>query len=126
MKSSTGQSTLTGLNLTRLQFASRTELARFVYGFSTLKECRCRQLTFVDPSPIIQSQRLRQRSSPSFGLCEVWRCDSAALATQAKFASDILMPPDHLALDGDTWDAILQALIALAPGSFDNASMMLD
>ena len=116
---------LTHLTLSRLQFASKTELARFIHSFPTLKECWCYQLTFVDPSPILQSRRRRRHPSPSLESTKAWRCDGTGLAAQAALASDIIMAPAHLGLDGDEWSTVLQALIALAPGSFENADVWL-
>ena len=116
---------LTHLNLNGLQFASKTELARFIDSFPTLKKCWCAQLTFVDPSPILQSRRRRRRSPLSLEWNEAWCCDGTALASQAALASDIIMAPAHLGLDGDKWSTVLQTLVALAPGSFDHAGVEL-
>lgn len=117
---------LTYLDLDGLQFASKTELSRFIDSFRTLKECQCDQLTFVDPSPIVQSRRCQWRPSQSLQWCSMWRCDGTAFATQAALVSDILMTPAHLSLDGDAWSTIQEALLALAPASFDRAEMGLD
>lgn len=117
---------LTQLNLDRLHFASKTELARFIDSFPALELCWCSELTFVDPSPIIQSRRLQRRSSLTLKFCSIWRCDGTALSTQATLACDILKAPTRLALDGDSWNAILESLLALVPGSFERADMMLD
>lgn len=113
------------LSLGWLQFASKTELARFIDSFPTLKSCQCGQLTFVDPSPIIQSRRLQRRPSAFIEWDVVWRCDGTALTAQAALASDIIMASSYLGLDGDEWSIILQALVALAPGSFDGTSVRL-
>ena len=112
---------LTYLTLDRLEFASKTELARFIHSFPTLKECRCDELTFVDPSPILQSRGRQRHLLPSLKSDAAWCCDGTALAAQAALASDIIMAPAHLSLDGDEWGTVLQALVALAPGPFDNA-----
>ena len=117
---------LSHLTLDGLQFASKTELARFIDSFPTLKECRCGQLTFLDPSPILQSRRRRRHPSPSLEWSTAWRCNGIGLATQAVLASDIIMASAHLALDGDEWSTVLQALVALAPGSFDRAAVSRD
>ena len=115
---------LTAIVLSRLHFANKTELARLIDGFPTLTSCQCKQLTFSDASPIIQSRR--QRWFPPFlNWDAVWHCDGTVLTAQATLASDILMAHAHLALDGDDWSAVLQNLVALAPGSFDHVVMQL-
>ena len=116
---------LTRLNLSRLQFASKTELARFIDSFPTLKECWCGQLTFVDPSPIVQSRRHWRHPSPSLEWDGAWCCDGTALVAQVILASDIMMASAHLGLGGDEWSTVLQALVALAPGTFDRAIVRL-
>ena len=116
---------LTYLSLQRLRFPSKTQLARFIHSFPTLKDCWCGQLTFADPSPIVESRRRQRHPSPSIESDTAWSCDGTALAAQAALASDIIMAPAHLALDGDEWSTVLQALVALAPESFDNATVWL-
>ena len=53
------------------------------------------------------------------------QCGDTALDAQATLASDILGAPVLAGLDAEVWSAVLKALVALAPQSFDRASMEL-
>ncbi|EKM52863.1 uncharacterized protein PHACADRAFT_126976 [Phanerochaete carnosa HHB-10118-sp] len=110
---------LTILTLNKLVFTSTTELARLVDSFSTLEDCRCDQLTFLDPSLVVQSRRARRRSSSSLEHCAISRCKGATLSSQATLASDILSIIARLGLDDRMWNVVLQALLALVPDTFE-------
>lgn len=114
------------LTLEGLVFTSKTELARLIDSFSTLAECYCDHLTFVDASPVVQSRRIRRRSSSSLRRCEISRCKETAISVQVTLASDILSAAARLRLDVRLWSAALEALLALAPSTFKRASVFLN
>ncbi|EKM59955.1 uncharacterized protein PHACADRAFT_206170 [Phanerochaete carnosa HHB-10118-sp] len=109
---------LTGLVLRKLQFASATEAALLIDGFPFLQRLACYQLTFLDPSPVVQSRRSSRRPSSSLVQCQVYQCEAIPLSAKAALASDILSIATRVGLDFHTWDAVLHALLALAPGTF--------
>ncbi|EKM59956.1 uncharacterized protein PHACADRAFT_115323, partial [Phanerochaete carnosa HHB-10118-sp] len=112
---------LTALALVKLRFASATELALLVDSFPSLQHFACNQLTFIDPSPVIQSRRSPRMSLWSLIECQVSQCEAIPLFAKAALASDVLSIATRVGLDADIWDAVLHALLALAPGTFQDA-----
>ncbi|EKM59950.1 uncharacterized protein PHACADRAFT_206168 [Phanerochaete carnosa HHB-10118-sp] len=108
------------LILTKLQFASATELALLVDSFPSLQLLVCNQLTFLDPSPVVQSRRSPRRLSSPLFQCQVLRCEAIPLSAKAALASDVLSIVTRVGLDAHTWNAVLHALLALAPVTFQD------
>ncbi|EKM52879.1 uncharacterized protein PHACADRAFT_100661 [Phanerochaete carnosa HHB-10118-sp] len=117
---------LSELTLHGVVFTSTTELARLVDNFPTLERCTCDQLTFLDPSPVVQSRRIRRRASLTLWWCNVSRCKDMAVSVQAALAADVVAAGRRTGLDDRTWDATLQALLASVPDTFEGATVHLD
>ncbi|EKM49001.1 uncharacterized protein PHACADRAFT_132023 [Phanerochaete carnosa HHB-10118-sp] len=117
---------LSVLTLNGLVFTSTTELARLVDNFSTLEDCFCDQLTFLDPLPVFQSRRIRRRAPLAFSRCRIQQCKGMAVSVQAALAADILAAARRMGLDEHTWDTALQALLVLVPNTFDSTPVYLN
>ncbi|EKM52871.1 uncharacterized protein PHACADRAFT_198919 [Phanerochaete carnosa HHB-10118-sp] len=123
---SSGYVRLSWLRLSGVVFTSTTELARLVDNFPTLKCCVCNQVTFSDLSPVVQSRRTRRRTSLALCACTISRCKDMTVLAKAALAADILAAGRRMGLDGRTWDATLQALLALVPNEIEQANVELD
>ncbi|EKM53731.1 uncharacterized protein PHACADRAFT_260229, partial [Phanerochaete carnosa HHB-10118-sp] len=106
---------LSALALQNLTLTNTTELARLVDSLSTLERCDCNGLTFLDPSPVVQSRRFgaRRRASSALSSFEIKHPKNTAVSLQAVLAADILEPGRRMGLDDRTWDAAFQLALAL-------------
>ncbi|EKM59953.1 uncharacterized protein PHACADRAFT_192348 [Phanerochaete carnosa HHB-10118-sp] len=109
---------LAELVLSGLQFASATELALLVDSFPSLQRLICDRLIFLDSSSVVQSRRSPRRPSSSLVICRAYQCEGMPFSTKVALASDVLSVATRVGLDAHTWDAVLHALLALAPGTF--------
>ncbi|EKM55095.1 uncharacterized protein PHACADRAFT_143002 [Phanerochaete carnosa HHB-10118-sp] len=110
---------LSTLVITRLRFASTTEFARFVDSIPSLQRLLCDGLSFLDPSPVVQARRRRpQRSLSSLFECKISQCGGMPLSDQAALAADVVSIAARVGLDVHAWDVALQALLTLAPETF--------
>ncbi|EKM48680.1 uncharacterized protein PHACADRAFT_266209 [Phanerochaete carnosa HHB-10118-sp] len=89
-------------------------------GSYNLRRLACDQLTFIDPSPVVQSRRSSRRPSSSLVRCLVCQCGAIPLSAKAGLASDILSIVTRVGLDAHIWDAVLHSLLALAPVTFQD------
>ncbi|EKM52874.1 uncharacterized protein PHACADRAFT_198923 [Phanerochaete carnosa HHB-10118-sp] len=117
---------LSYLTLNGIVFTTTTELARLIDNFSTLQRCTCNKPTFLDPSPVVQSCRVRRRASMALQRCEISRCRDMAVSVQAALAADIVATARRMGVDDRAWDATLEALLALVPNTFKGAFVWLD
>ncbi|EKM52872.1 uncharacterized protein PHACADRAFT_198921 [Phanerochaete carnosa HHB-10118-sp] len=117
---------LSDLTLNGILFITTTELARLIDNFPTLERCTCHHLTFLDPSPVVQSRRIHRRASLALRRCMISRCKDMTVSTQAALAADVLAVARRIGVDNRTWDATLQALLALVPYAFERANVWLE
>ncbi|EKM52877.1 uncharacterized protein PHACADRAFT_149803 [Phanerochaete carnosa HHB-10118-sp] len=117
---------LSELTIHGVVFTSTTELARLVDNFPALENCACHRLTFLDPSPVVQSRRARRRASSGLLRCDISGCKDMAVSAQAALAADVVAAGRRMGLDDRTWSATLQALLALIPDTFKGAVVELD
>ena len=98
-----------------VELRSKAELARLIDSLSTLRNCYCDKLTFLDSSPSAQAPRRGGRPTHvKLRSLMVSRCEGTEdLETQLALASYILDAPSRLRLDGETWDLVLRAMAGL-------------